>query len=199
MTTAQQTEHPDRGPADGIVLASPETCRPRPTGSPWRSRGSNSGRLPCCAATPLPGAGQCRTFLLSARPPHRYQDRLRSGASTGPAATLDLAQDDPESGPPVGGIQHRLTQKREPVVAIEPQVLRRALVDRFCPGLEDQVGQLVFQAARAKPWRPISPTAWRSRGSGSARNNSATRRRKPTAPRVTAISSARSSRWLKHC
>src|SRR5262249_9562727 len=46
------------------------------------------------AAKELAKEVQGRAPLLPARPPHRHQHGLRSGACPGPAATPDLAQDD---------------------------------------------------------------------------------------------------------
>src|SRR4051794_31565578 len=85
---------------------------------------------------------QGRTPLLPAGPPHRHQDRLRPRASPGPVAAPHLAQDDPEAdgqlGPPVGRVQARLTQEREQVAPVSPQVLGQALVSRVRLGREDQ-------------------------------------------------------------
>jgi hypothetical protein len=93
-----------------------------------------------------------RTPLLPAGPPHRHQDRLRSRARPGPAATPDLAQDDPEGDgqlrPPVGRVQARLTQEREQGIAMSPQVLSQALVGGVRLGREDQFGQLVSPGSR---------------------------------------------------
>src|SRR5262249_42411516 len=92
---------------------------------------------------------QGRTPLRPAGPPLRHQDRLRPRPYPGPVAAPDLAQDDAEAnrqlGPPVDGVQARLTQEREQVVAMGPQVLGQALVGRVHLGGEDQVGQLVLQ------------------------------------------------------
>src|SRR5262249_37023503 len=88
---------------------------------------------------------------LPASSPDRHQDRLGTGTCPGAIATPDLSKDDPEAdcqlGPPVGGVQPRLTQEREQVVAVSPQVLGQALVGRVPLGREDQVGQLVLQTA----------------------------------------------------
>src|SRR5262249_24202627 len=61
-----------------------------------------------------------------------------------------LAQDDAEANrqlrTPVGRVQARLTQEREQVAPVSPQVLGQALVSRVRLGREDKVGQLVVQA-----------------------------------------------------
>jgi hypothetical protein len=92
-----------------------------------------------------------RTPLLPARPPHRHQHRLRPRPGRGAVAAPDLAQDDTEAdgqlGPPVGGVQPRLAQEREQLVAMRPQVLGEALVGRVGLCGEDQVGKLALQAA----------------------------------------------------
>src|SRR5262249_57461127 len=89
------------------------------------SRGQGQGHR--CAPQELTEEVQGRTPLLPARPPHRHQHRLRPRAYPGPAATPDLAQEDAEAdrqlGTPVGRIQARLTQEREQVVAMGPQLL----------------------------------------------------------------------------
>src|SRR5262249_23662862 len=83
------------------------------------------------------------------------------------SATSDLAQDDPEAdrqlGPPVGGVQPRLTQEREQAVAVGPPVLGQALVGRVRLGREDQVGQLVVFV-----WRVYFGT-WEGRAGGGPR------------------------------
>jgi hypothetical protein len=45
----------------------------------------------------------------------------------------------------LGGVQPRLTQEREQLVAMVPQVLGQALVGRARLEREDQLGQLVLQ------------------------------------------------------
>jgi glutamine synthetase len=69
----------------------------------------------------------------------------------------DLAQDDAEADrqfrASVDGVQSRLTQEREQVVAVSPQVLGQALVGRVRLGRDDQVRHLVLQAALG----PINP------------------------------------------
>ena len=94
---------------------------------------------------------QGRAPLLPARPPHRHQHGLRPRPRPGPAATPDLAQDDPEAdgqlGTPVGRVQPRLTQERELGVAMGLQVPGQALVGGVRLGREDQGRQLVLQVA----------------------------------------------------
>src|SRR5262249_17923053 len=114
-----------------------------------RSRGQGQGHRR--APQELTEEVQGRTPLLPARPPHRRQYGLRSRTGPGPAASPDLAQDDPEADrqlpSPVGRIQPWLTQERELVAAMSPQVLGQALISRVALGRENQVGQLVLQAA----------------------------------------------------
>ena len=113
------------------------------------SRGQGKGHLR--APQELTEEIQSRTPLLPARPPHRHQDRLRPRPRPRPAAAPDLAKDDAEAdrqlGPPVSGVQPRLTQEREQVVAMSPQVLGQALVGRVRLERENQVAQLVLQAS----------------------------------------------------
>src|SRR6516225_834773 len=70
--------------------------------------------------------------------------------ATQPAATPDLAQNNSEAdgqlGTPVGGVQPRLTQEREQLIPMVPQMLRQRLVGRVHLRREDQLGQLVLQA-----------------------------------------------------
>src|ERR1700676_4547899 len=84
------------------------------------------------AAQELTEEVQGRTALLPARPPHGHQDRLCSRTRPGPVAAPNLAQDDAEADgqfrTPVGGVEARLTQEREQVVPMIPQVLGEALV-----------------------------------------------------------------------
>src|SRR5262249_15378631 len=86
------------------------------------------------AAKELTREVQGRTPLLPAGPPDRHQDRLRPRPRPRPAAAPDLVQDDAEAdrqlGPPFGGVQPRLTQEREKVAAVSPQMVGQALVGR---------------------------------------------------------------------
>ena len=72
------------------------------------------------------------TNVCAVGPPHRHQDGLRVHISPGPVATPDLARDDREAdgqfGTPVGGVQPRLTEEPERIIAVSPQVLGQPLV-----------------------------------------------------------------------
>jgi hypothetical protein len=100
------------------------------------------------AAPPLPRA----------RPPHRHQHGLRPRTGPGAAATPELAKDGAEAdgqlGPPVGGAQPRLTQEREQVVAMRPQVLGQTLVGRV--GLQGKPGSII-------PGWAVAPVPLRTR------------------------------------
>src|SRR5262245_61854708 len=125
--------------------ARPGTQAKRPGGS-W-GQGQRRRRAPQELAEEVQG----RTPLLPARPPHGHQDRLGPRTGPGPAAAPDLPQDDAEADgqlrPPVGGVQPGLAQEREQVVTMVPEVLGQSLVGRVRLWWEDQVGQLVLQAA----------------------------------------------------
>src|SRR5262245_49789768 len=107
---------------------------------------------------------QGTTPLLPARPPHRHQHGLRPRPGPGPAAAPDLAQDDPEADgqlrPPVGGVQARLTQEREQVVALcvatacsitaLPLAVAALLVSRFRNPLGRGLDAYDFSTPRAE-------------------------------------------------
>src|SRR5262249_37231731 len=96
-------------------------------------------RLPPTGWTRQPRAQPPRA--PAGRPP-APRARLRPRASPGRVAAPPLAQDAPEAdgqlGPPVGRVQARLTQEREQVAPVSPQVLGQALVSRVRLGREDQ-------------------------------------------------------------
>src|SRR5262249_50685514 len=104
------------------------------------------------------------TPLLPACPPYRHQHGLRSRTYPGPTVTIDLAQDNAEAdgqlGAPVGGVQPRLTQEGEQLIAIGPHVPGQTLSGQAhvaSDAKSDIIGERHL-ASEARPGSRLMPT-----------------------------------------